>query len=51
MNDVAPGYALSPGLRKLKPVKATQESLAGYGYLIGEPGGRERDKMDFYGEI
>jgi ureidoglycolate lyase len=40
----------TPVLRKLKPVKATQESLAGYGYLIGEPGGINRDKMDFYGK-
>jgi len=40
----------APVLRKLKPVKATPESLAGYGYLIGEPGGINRDKMDFYGK-
>jgi ureidoglycolate lyase len=37
-------------LRKLKPVVATQESLKGFGYLIGEPGGRDRD-MDFYGKV
>ncbi|MDX2224092.1 MAG: ureidoglycolate lyase [Rhodospirillaceae bacterium] len=36
--------------RILKPVKATAESLAGYGYLIGEPGGVSRDKIDFYGQ-
>jgi ureidoglycolate lyase len=41
----------TPELRKLKPVVATPESLAGYGYLIGEPGGRDRDKMDFYGKV
>ena len=41
----------APVLRKLTPVKATPESLAGYGYLIGEPGGRSRDKMDFYGKV
>src|SRR5688500_1431866 len=35
--------------RILMPVAATAESLAGYGYLIGEPAGRVRDKMDFYG--
>jgi hypothetical protein len=29
----------APVLRKLKPVVATQESLKGFGYLIGEPGG------------
>jgi ureidoglycolate lyase len=36
--------------RILKPVPATAESLAGYGYLIGEPAGQARDRMDFYGE-
>lgn len=35
--------------RILKPVPATAETLAGYGYLIGEPSGLVRDKMDFYG--
>lgn len=35
--------------RILKPVVATAESLNGYGYLIGEPAGLVRDKMDFYG--
>ena len=34
----------------LTPVRATQESLRGYGYLIGEPGGVRKDKLDFYGE-
>ena len=36
-------------LRGLKPVVATAASLAGYGYLIGEPAGLKRDKIDFYG--
>jgi ureidoglycolate lyase len=35
--------------RILRPVVATPESLAGYGWMIGEPGGVERDKIDFYG--
>lgn len=35
--------------RTLKPVKATPESLKGYGYLIGEPDGVVLDKLDFYG--
>ena len=34
----------------LKPVAATAESLRGYGYLIGEPDGTRKDKLDFYGE-
>jgi len=38
------------GNRLLKPVAATPESLAGYGYLIAEPGGVDRNKMDFYGK-
>ena len=33
----------------LIPIKATQESLKGYGYLIGEPDGVVRDEIDFYG--
>lgn len=33
----------------LKPVLATPESLEGYGWIIGTPGGRDRDKIDFYG--
>lgn len=36
--------------RRLKPIVATPESLAGYGYVIGEPGGLRRDKIDFYGK-
>jgi ureidoglycolate lyase len=36
-------------MRVLKPVAATSESLEGYGYLIGEPAGLMRDKIDFYG--
>ncbi len=39
-----------PKLRGLTPVEATAESLAGYGYLIGEPDGLKRDKIDFYGK-
>jgi ureidoglycolate lyase len=35
--------------RFLKPVKATPESLHGYGYLIGEPDESILDKIDFYG--
>ena len=35
--------------RVLKPVRATPEALEGYGWVIGEPAGRERDKIDFYG--
>jgi len=35
--------------RILKPVKATTETLEGYGYLIGEPDESVRDKIDFYG--
>jgi ureidoglycolate lyase len=34
----------------LKPVPATAETLKGYGYLIGEPAGLKRDKIDFYGK-
>ena len=37
-------------MRVLKPVLATTESLKGYGYLIGEPEGLMRDKIDFYGK-
>ncbi len=40
----------APRLKGLKPVPATAESLAGYGYLIGEPAGLKRDKIDFYGK-
>jgi ureidoglycolate lyase len=35
----------------LKPVPATAETLKGYGYLIGEPAGLKRDKIDFYGKV
>jgi len=38
-------------LRKLKPVVASAETLKGYGYLIGEPAGLKRDKIDFYGKV
>lgn len=37
--------------RVLKPIAATAESLAGYGYAIGEPAGLRRDKIDFYPEV
>jgi ureidoglycolate lyase len=40
----------APKLRTLTPVVATAESLEGYGYLIGEPAGLKRDKIDFYGK-
>jgi len=33
----------------LKPVKATPETLEGYGYLIAEPDDSVREKIDFYG--
>jgi len=33
----------------LTPVPATPENLKGYGWAMGEPGGRSRDKIDFYG--
>jgi ureidoglycolate lyase len=39
-----------PKTRVLKPVVATAESLEGFGYLIGEPAGLKRDKIDFYGK-
>ena len=35
--------------RVLRPVSATPENLKGYGYLIGEPDGSVRDRIDFYG--
>lgn len=40
---------ISAGDRVLTPVPATAESLAGYGWMMGEPAGVERDKIDFYG--
>jgi ureidoglycolate lyase len=40
----------APKLRTLTPVVATPETLKGYGYLIGEPDGLKRDKIDFYGK-
>lgn len=36
--------------RILKPVIATPETLRGYGYVIAEPAGPARDKIDFYGK-
>lgn len=35
--------------KTLTPVLATAESLDGYGWVMGEPAGVERDKIDFYG--
>jgi ureidoglycolate lyase len=49
MSDVAVLEQIK--LRKLKPVVATAETLKGYGYLIGEPAGLKRDKIDFYGKV
>ncbi len=49
MSDVAVLEQIK--LRKLKPVLATAETLKGYGYLIGEPAGLKRDKIDFYGKV
>ena len=49
MTPVAEAIRSTVANRILKPVVATPESLKGYGYLIGEPDGRVRDKMDFYG--
>jgi ureidoglycolate lyase len=48
MSDVA--AVDRPRTHTLEPVVATAESLAGYGWLIGEPAGLERDKIDFYGK-
>jgi ureidoglycolate lyase len=42
--------ANQPTDRILKPVPATAENLAGYGWIMGEPAGIERDKIDFYGK-
>lgn len=41
--------AVDERARMLKPIKATPESLEGYGYLIGEPDETVLDKIDFYG--
>lgn len=35
--------------KALKPIKATSESLEGYGCLIGEPDDSVLDNIDFYG--
>jgi ureidoglycolate lyase len=40
---------IEAGAQILRPIPATAESLAGYGWMIGEPAGVERDKIDFYG--
>lgn len=42
--------ASKPAVISLTPVPATAKSLRGYGYLIGEPSGTHKDKLDFYGE-
>lgn len=36
-------------IHELIPVKATTDSLRGYGQIIGEPNNSIRDKIDFYG--
>lgn len=46
MTEMTP---MSVADRILTPVPATAESLAGYGWLMGQPAGVERDKIDFYG--
>ena len=33
----------------LTPIVATAQTLQGYGWVIGQPAGVERDKIDFYG--
>lgn len=33
----------------LRPISATQETLEGYGWLMGQPAGLDRDRIDFYG--
>ncbi len=45
---MASGAITTPDLI-LKPLPATPENLAGYGWTIGTPAGVERDKIDFYG--
>lgn len=44
-----PHPSITSGDRILTPVLATAESLKGYGWLIGQPTGPEREKIDFYG--
>ena len=46
---MAASAAPSPRDVVLTPVVATAESLEGYGWLMGQPAGVERDKIDFYG--
>ena len=36
--------------RILTPIPATAEALEGYGWVMGQPAGRQRDKIDFYGK-
>lgn len=38
-------------VRLLKPVRATPEALADYGWLIAEPDTTLREKIDFYPEV
>ena len=40
---------ITAGDHVLTPVPVTPESLAGYGWVMGQPGGVERDKIDVYG--
>jgi ureidoglycolate lyase len=40
---------ITVGDHVLSPVVATAESLKGYGWIMGQPAGVERDKIDFYG--
>jgi ureidoglycolate lyase len=40
---------ITVGDHVLTPVVATAESLSGYGWIMGQPAGVERGKIDFYG--
>lgn len=42
-------HHITAGDRVLTPVLATEKTLAGYGWIMGQPAGVERDKIDFYG--
>jgi ureidoglycolate lyase len=48
MTDVA--VMDQPKLKVLKAIPATAENLKGYGYLMADPSGIDRDKIDFYGK-
>ena len=41
---------ITVGDHVLSLVVATAESLSGYGWIMGQPAGIERDKIDFYGK-